>query len=160
MTLKTFMARCEGYFAWSGCLVDQPFQERLGEGLLRCYLSGEKVVGFCHQWPKALLDDDPRRGATAVPVMEGPDGPAYQGLRVLLESQWVPQTTNILGVPAKDLPAIWDADLLYGPRTPTAGDSYVLCEINVTAVWPFPPMAAPRVAAAAMEGASSAGRGT
>jgi len=159
MTLQSFMARCQGYFAWSGSLVDQAFQERLGEGLLRCYLSGDQVVGFCHQWPKALLDEDPQRGVTpAAPVMEGPDVPAYQDLRVKVEAQWVPQMTDVLGLQSVDLPAIWDADFLYGPKTADGADTYVLCEINVSAVWPFPPMAAPTVAAAALERVMARGR--
>jgi hypothetical protein len=44
---------------------------------------------------------------------------------------------------------IWDADFLYGPRTAVGQDTYVLCEINVSAVWPFPPMAALTIAASA-----------
>jgi len=36
--------------------------------------------------------------------------------------------------PDGQLPIIWDADFLYGPKTPSGDDSYVLCEINVSAV--------------------------
>ncbi len=151
LALGSFLRRCEEYFAWSGCLVDQPFQDRLGDGMLRCYFSGSQVVGFCRQWPKGLLDDDPHRGASPVSVMEGPDVPAYQQLRMKAETQWVPQMTDILGIVPRDLPAIWDADFLYGPRTAAGGDTYILCEINVSAVWPFPPMAAATVAATALD---------
>ena len=84
--------------------------------------------------------------------------PAHQGLRVKVESEWVPQMRDVLGLAAADLPVIWDADFLFGPRTQTGADTYVLCEINVSAVWPFPPMAAPTVAAAALAGASAWGR--
>lgn len=152
LTLESFMRRCEGYFAWSGCLIDQVFQERLADGMLRCYFSRDQVVGFCHQWPKALLDDDPHQGAAPSAVMEGPDVPAYQPVRVQAEAEWVPQMTGALGIKRHDLPVIWDADFLYGPKTATGADTYVLCEINVSAVWPFPPMAAPTVAAAALDG--------
>src|SRR5262249_57858237 len=31
-----FMARCEPYFARGGCIVDQPFQPRLPDGMIRC----------------------------------------------------------------------------------------------------------------------------
>jgi hypothetical protein len=41
---------------------------------------------------------------------------------------------------------LWDADFLYGPKTADGADSYVLCEINVSAVAPFPDSAAPKVA--------------
>jgi hypothetical protein len=150
LALGSFMRRCEDYFAWSGCLVDQVFQDRLADGMLRCYFSGDQVVGFCQQWPKGLLDDDPHQGAPRASVMEGPDVPVYRPLRVQAETQWVPQMIDILGLDPHELPAIWDADFLYGPKTVAGGDTYILCEINVSAVWPFPPMAAPTVAAAAL----------
>ena len=65
MSLGTFSARCQRYFSWSGCLVDQEYQERLADGMIRCYFSRDKVVGFCHQWPRGLLDFDPNDGPTA-----------------------------------------------------------------------------------------------
>jgi len=150
LTLGSLMARCEGYLAWSGCLVDQAYQDRLADGMLRCYFSHDHVVGFCHQWPKGLLDDDPHQGMARASLMEGPDVKAYQALRVKAEAEWVPQMTRILGIGPHELPVIWDADFLYGPKTVSDSDTYVLCEINASAVWPFPPMAAPTVAAAAL----------
>jgi hypothetical protein len=46
------------------------------------------------------------------------------------------------------LPLLWDADFLFGPKTDAGGDTYVLCEINVSAVAPFPPSAVTKLAAA------------
>jgi len=149
LSLGSFMAKCQDYFGWSECLVDQTFQDRLADGMIRCYFSHDKVVGFCHQWPKGLLDHDPHQDAPPASVMEGPDVPGYQPLRLKAETEWVPQMTDILGLDAHSLPVIWDADFLYGPKSAAGDDTYVLCEINVSAVWPFPPMAAPTVAAAA-----------
>jgi hypothetical protein len=149
ISLGSFMHRCQAYFAWSGCLVDQAYQDRLADGMLRCYFSGGQVVGFCQQWPKGLLDD-PYRGTPPASIMQGPDVPAYQTLRVKAETQWVPQMITVLGLDPHQLPVIWDADFLYGPKTATGDDTYVLCEINVSAVWPFPPQGAPIVAAAAL----------
>jgi hypothetical protein len=40
--------------------------------------------------------------------------------------------------------------LLYGPTTDSGVDSYVLCEINVSAVWPYPAQAATTIAEAAL----------
>ncbi|HVB70194.1 MAG TPA: Cj0069 family protein [Acidimicrobiales bacterium] len=149
--LGDFLERCEEYFAWSGCLVDQEFQERLADGMLRCYFTHDEVVGFARQWPQGLLESDSE--ATAQPtrpsVMEGPDVPAYQSLRVKAEQEWVPQMMTILGLEREVLPVIWDADFLFGPKDATGHDTYVLCEVNVSAVWPFPPMASTKVAAAA-----------
>jgi hypothetical protein len=149
LALGAFMDRCQDYFAWSGFLVDQAFQDRLADGMLRCYFCHDQVVGFARQWPQGLLDRDPHRGAPPASVMEGPDIPAYQELRAQAETKWVPQMTEILGIAAHQLPVIWDADFLYGPKTPAGKDTYVLCEINASAVWPFPPAAAPVIATAA-----------
>jgi hypothetical protein len=150
MRLGVFMARCEEYFAWSGCLVAQTFQNRLGDGMIRCYLSHDEVVGFCHQWPQGLLDGENLRPETASSPMVGADAPSYQRLKKQMETVWVPRMLDALRIARDALPVIWDADFLYGPRTPDGLDTYVLCEINVSAVWPFPPMAAGVVAAAAV----------
>jgi uncharacterized protein DUF6815 len=45
---------------------------------------------------------------------------------------------------------IWDADFLYGPRDASGRDSYVLCEINVSSVAPFPETAPAEIARLAM----------
>ena len=147
--LGEFMQRCTDYFAWSGCLVDQPFQDRLADGMIRCYFCQDKVAGFGRQWPAGLLDDPQHRTAPAS-YMTGADAPDWQALRVQAEAEWVPQMISILGLSPGDLPVIWDADFLFGPRTADGDDTYVLCEINISAVWPFPPAAAPAVAAAAL----------
>lgn len=149
-TLGAFMTRCEEYFAWSGCLVAQAFQERLADGMVRCYLSHDQVVGFCQQWPRGLLNGDHLGSARAPSVMLGPDVPAHQALRDRMQTDWVPRMTDILGIDRHSLPVIWDADFLYGPKAASGEDTYVLCETNVSAVWPFPPMAAGTVAAAAV----------
>ena len=140
LRLGDFIERCSTYFAWSRCLVDQPFQPRLADGLVRCYFVQAEVVGFCHQWPKGLLD--PSSDAALRPasdsVFEGPNTPAYQSLRLLAEREWVPKMQQVLDLDTEVLPAIWDADFLYGPQSEQGEDTYVLCEINVSAVWPFP----------------------
>ena len=57
--LDAFMDRCEPYFGWGGCIIDQAFQARLPEGMIRCYMSGSKVAGFGHQKIKALIPPPP-----------------------------------------------------------------------------------------------------
>ena len=52
---------------------------------------------------------------------------------------------HAVGVTNDALPLLWDADFLYGP--PQQGvDTYVLCEINVSSVSPFPAEAVPKLA--------------
>jgi hypothetical protein len=160
LALETFMARCESYFALNGCIVDQPFQPRLPNGMIRCYMGVDKVVGFGHQFIKALIpppSDDPDSPA-AQPgprIMHGPDAPAFRALRTNMETEWTPQMMETLGIDATSLPIIWDADFLYGPRTAAGEDSYVLCEINVSCVFAIPEEAPAAIARLALKRCSA-----
>ena len=53
---------------------------------------------------------------------------------------------RLLGLEEGSLPIIWDADFLYGPCTATGDDTYVLCEINVSSVFPVPEQAPAEIA--------------
>jgi hypothetical protein len=55
---------------------------------------------------------------------------------------------EVVGLHDGDLPVLWDADFLYGPRTEDGDDTYMLCEINVSSIIPFPPDAPAKVAGA------------
>jgi hypothetical protein len=143
MPLTDFMARCEPYFGWDGCIIDQAFQPRLPEGMIRCYVSGTRVAGFGHQLIKALIPPPPEgpNSPEAQPgprIMHGPDAPQFQGLRRSMEAEWTPQLTQTLGIDASSLPAIWDADFLLGPRDADGADTYVLCEINASSCFAIP----------------------
>ena len=63
-----------------------------------------------------------------------------------MESKWTPQMMQFLDIDAKSLPIIWDADFLYGPRTASGEDTYVLCEINVSSVFAIPDQAPAEIA--------------
>ena len=65
----------------------------------------------------------------------------------------------VLGLDAGSLPALWDADFLFGPKTPDGHDSYVLCEINASSVSPFPPEAVPLLARVTREAVTAARSG-
>ena len=143
MPLVSFMSRCEAYFGWGGCVIDQPFQPRLPDGMIRCYMGADRVVGFGHQYIKALIEPPPEGpdSPAAQPgprVMHGPDAAPFQALRAKMEAEWVPQMMQVLGVEPGALPIIWDADFLYGPRTPSGDDTYVLCEINASSCFAVP----------------------
>lgn len=60
LTLDAFLNRCADYFE-DGGVIDQPFQARLTEGVVRCYMTGERCAGFGHQKVKALVDDPAAR---------------------------------------------------------------------------------------------------
>lgn len=143
LPLRDFMARCEAYFGWGGCIIDQPFQPRLPDGMIRCYLGADKVVGFGHQYVKALIPPPPEGpdAPTAQPgprIMHGPDAEAFQALRAKMEAEWVPRMIEVLGIDRAQLPIIWDADFLFGPRAASGEDTYVLCEINVSSCFAVP----------------------
>lgn len=143
MPLDALMARCESYFGWGGCMIDQAFQERLPEGMIRCYMSGSKVAGFGQQLIKALVAPPPDGpdSPEAQPgprVMYGPDAMPFQRLRQQMETEWTPQMMETLSLEEASLPAIWDADFLYGPRDASGNDTYVLCEINASSCFAIP----------------------
>jgi hypothetical protein len=150
LALEDFMSRCEAYFEGDGLIIDQAFQPRLPEGMIRCYLAGDEVVGFGHQLIKALIPPPATEGPEATlpgpRIMHGAEAPPFQALTNKMEREWVPAMQHLLEIDTRQLPALWDADFLYGPKTADGADSYVLCEINVSAVAPFPNSAAPKVA--------------
>lgn len=149
--LDDFVARCEPYFADSGVMVEQPFQERLDEGMIRVYLCHDRVVGFAHQYPRGLLDPSVAAGLPTDKVFEPPSAERYRVLRELMETRWVRELQQIVAVDRASLPVIWDADFLLGDKTGDGGDRYVLCEINASSTFAFPEHAMPSVARAALD---------
>jgi hypothetical protein len=151
LPMGAFMARCQDYLAGDGCIVDQPFQPRLPEGMIRCYMGVDRVVGFGHQLIKALIPPPPEGPDSPVAqpgprIMHGADAPPFQVLRGKMEAEWTPQMVAALGIDAGSLPIVWDADFLYGPRTASGEDTYVLCEINVSSVFAIPDQAPAAIA--------------
>src|SRR5271167_3968148 len=120
LALTEFMACCDGYFTSDGCIVDQPFQTRLPDGMIRCYMGADKVVGFGHQFIKALIPPPPE-GPDSEAAQPGPrimypaSAEPFRALRAKMESEWTPQMMAVLGIDAASLPIIWDADFLLGP---------------------------------------------
>src|SRR5262249_5694166 len=107
------------------------------------YMGGDRVVGFGHQLIKALIE----------PPAEGPDSPAaqpgprimhgseaapFQALKEAMDAEWVPQMMHVLGIERRELPIVWEADCLYGPRTEAGADTSVRCEINVSSCFAIP----------------------
>ena len=143
LSLNEFLARCEVYFAGDGRMVDQPYQPRLPDGMIRCYLVRDRVAGFGEQLINALFPAPIGAAPTEAPqpgprLYYPPTRADFQLLRTKMETQWVPTMCRTLELDAASLPVIWDADFLYGPKTSTGEDTYVLCEINISAVYPFP----------------------
>jgi len=154
LRLDEFMRRCEPYFL-DGCVVDQQFQSRVAEGLVRVYLVADRVIGFGRQsgesMPPTGTAVDRVMGLPSPKAMFPPDAPDYQALRRKVESEWVPGMQRIVGVDTRQLPVLWDADFLLGARTPAGEDTFVLCEINASCVTPFPPEAPDALSRAAVD---------
>jgi uncharacterized protein DUF6815 len=150
VSLDDFVRRCEPYFAGGAAMVEQPFQERIGDGMIRVYLTHDRVVGFAHQYPRGLR---PASAGEPPPgkVFDLPNAPQYAALREQMEREWVPELQRLLDLNTYELPVIWDADFLYGPRSADGEDSYVLCEINASSTFAFPEHAMPTVARAALD---------
>ena len=145
LALDEFLKRCVPYFD-DGCVIDQPFQARLSEGVVRCYMAGERCAGFGHQKVKALVDAPAARAEAGRRLYTSNADPRFQRLRRLMEDEWTPQLTTLLDIPRRDLPMIWDADFMLGPPGADGTDSYVLGEINVSSVFPIPDEASAEIA--------------
>jgi len=156
ITLGTFFKRCEPYFAGEGRLVDQAYQTRLPEGMVRCYLVVDEVAGFGHQAVNALYPAPAGAPPTEAPqpgprLYHPPTRPEFQHLKRILEEEWIPAMQATLDLEIEDLPIIWDCDFLLGPKNDQGEDTFVLCEINASSIAPFPESAAPYVARATLE---------
>ena len=143
MPLAAFITQCEPYFSGGDGMIDQIYQPRLPDGMVRCYLVRDRVAGFGEQLVNALYPTEPGAKAGSVP----PPGPRlyypptradFQPLKDKLEQQWLGQLCEIVGIDKAQLPILWDADFLYGEKDADGADTYVLCEINVSSVYPFP----------------------
>ena len=150
MALQDFFKICERYFVPHGKLIDQEYQPRLPEGMIRCYLVQDKVAGFGHQAinalfpapPGALPSDAPQPGPR---LYHPPTKREFQMLKNKVEQEWVPAAQAMLGIETVSLPVLWDCDFLLGTMKDNGEDTYVLCEINVSSVAPYPESAIPYI---------------
>ena len=145
VALEDFFERCIEYFE-DGCVIDQPFQARLSEGVVRCYMAGDCCAGFGHHKVKALVETPAARAEAGPRLYTSNADPRFQRLRRLMEDEWTPQLISLLDVPRSNLPMIWDADFMLGPPGADGTDSYVLGEINVSSVFPIPDEASAEIA--------------
>ena len=138
MDLSDLLKTMTPYFerGAGGHMIDQAWQPRLAEGMVRAYLVGDRVAGFGHQAVNALHPDEPQPGPR---LYHAPDLEGFQGLRRSLEADWITLLRERVGLPSEHLPLLWDCDFMLGERRDGEPERYVLCEINVSSVSPFPP---------------------
>ena len=143
LTFDAFVDQMAPYFENGGHMVDQAWQPRLTEGMVRCYLVQDRVVGFGHQAVNALHPPLAGEGLTEPPApsqrtYHPPDLEHLQGLKRRLEDEWVPELQRRFAIERRELPLLWDCDFLHGEPTLADRERFVLCKINVSSVAPFP----------------------
>lgn len=137
-----FFAAFKIYFNDGGVLIDQPWNEHIINGMVRCYLTGTKVSGFGYQEVNALYPD--KKPGKRYYFSE--DCGLFQDLREIMENKWVPRLQRITGTETEMMPVIWDADFFINSiNTEKTNEKYTLCEINVSCVSPFPESAIPYI---------------
>ncbi|MDQ6638899.1 MAG: Cj0069 family protein [Pseudomonadota bacterium] len=143
ISFDEFVALMAPYFEDGGHMIDQAWQPRLTEGMVRCYLVQDRVTGFGLQAVNALHPPLAGDGSGEAPtpsqrLYHPADLLHLQGLKHRLEREWVPQLERTLGIRRDELPLLWDCDFLHGEPAREGEERYVLCEINVSSVAPFP----------------------
>jgi hypothetical protein len=143
MSFDEFATLMTPYFENGGHMIDQAWQPRLSEGMVRCYLVEDRVAGYGLQAVNALYPWSGRDGSAEPPapgprLYHPPTLPHLEHLKRRLESEWIPELRRTLRIAAGELPLLWDCDFLHGQRTKAGEERYVLCEINVSSVAPFP----------------------
>lgn len=145
MGLAALLDKLTPYFepANGGHMIDQAWQPRLVEGMVRAYLVGDRVEGFGHQSVNALYPGAPGQAAPqpGSRLYYPADLPQFQELKQHLDMEWIELLRARVGLPREQLPLLWDCDFILGERDANAQERYVLCEINVSSVSPFPPSA-------------------
>jgi len=106
----------------------------LSEGMIRCYMCADKVIGFGHKLITALTRRAGRSGlAAAQPgqrIMNPVSRPAFQAA-ANKEIGWIQRCWRCGNRLARSLPIICDAGLLYGPTRPSGETPMCFAEINV-----------------------------
>jgi hypothetical protein len=94
------------------------------------------VTGFGLQAVNALHPDAPMPGPR---LYHGPELPGFQDLKQRLESTGIKLLRERVGLAHEQLPLLWDCDFMLGEPAADGTQHFVLCEINVSSVSPFPP---------------------
>jgi hypothetical protein len=155
MTFDAFVTLMAPYFEDGGHMVDQAWQSRLTEGMVRCYVVQDRVAGYGLQAVNALYPAASGAGSGEAPMpgprlYHPPNLEHLQGLKARLETEWIPELQRALEIGTDRLPLLWDCDFLHGEPAAAGEERYVLCEINVSSVAPFPDSAIEPLVSAAI----------
>lgn len=141
-----FYQELRPYFLNGGMLIEQEWNNNHVNGMVRCYLCGNKVAGFGYQEINALYEVTTVNGTIHLPPSKRyyftENCGLFADLKAIMENSWVPKLQESQAIANDMLPVIWDADFfITNANSTTAIGKYSLCEINVSSVSPFPPSA-------------------
>ena len=137
-----FFLKFEKYFLPGGMLIDQSWNANLINGMVRCYLSGNKVSGFGYQEINALHPS--KKPGQRYYFTE--DCGLFRDLRNIMENKWISDLQDITNLNNDMLPVIWDADFFINSvNAEDTSKKYSLCEINTSCVSPFPESSIPYI---------------
>ena len=144
LSINDFFNEYKDYFKNGGLLINQQWADCTVNGMVRCFLTGNKVSGFGYQEAVALCpyNNDPESPVrpTSSRFYFTEDCGLFQDLRNIMEEKWIPQLQEIHSISTDALPLLWDIDLFINDvNTKQTEQKYTLCEINVSCVSPFPP---------------------
>ncbi len=139
--MEGLLRRMAPYFepGEGGRMIDQAWLPRLADGMVRAYLVEDRVAGFGHQAVNALHPTLQQTGPRFYYAAHAADVPEFQPLKHLLESEWITLLRQRVGLTREQLPLLWDCDFMFGEPAADGAPRFVLCEINVSSVSPFPP---------------------
>mmetsp|Transcript_24168 Transcript_24168/g.35818 ORF Transcript_24168/g.35818 Transcript_24168/m.35818 type:complete len:488 (+) Transcript_24168:64-1527(+) len=114
----------------NGMLVDQRFLPRISEGEIRCLMVGENLINIVHKKPSdgnfsATLQSGAKYTSYA------PDAPEFANLVTNFERD-LPHMMNAFGI--DNVPLLWTADYILGPKDECGLDTYVIGEFNCSCV--------------------------
>jgi len=141
LSFRDFLEEFSAYFSNGGLIIDQPWNENITNGMVRCYVSGVTVAGFGYQEINALYPFTSEYIPPGKRYYFTEKCGLFSDLKKIMESDWVPELQSRLNIPTGLMPVIWDADFFINRSDLPDSDKYTLCEINVSCVSPFPPSA-------------------
>ncbi len=134
MDLAALQATLAPYFepAAGGHMIDQAWQSRLAEGMVRAYLVEDRVAGVGIQAVNALHSEAQVPGSR---LYHGPELPEFQMLKQQLESSWITLLRERVGLARERLPLLWDRGFMLAHPVADGAERFVLCE-STSAAWP------------------------
>ncbi len=147
LSTDDFFEEMKFYFSNEGMLIDQEWNPNIINGMVRCYVTGNRVAGFGYQEINALYP------STKTGIKPKPPGRRYyfsedcglfRDLKEIMETKWINTIQELTSLKNDMMPVIWDADFFINTiNTENTKGKYSLCEINASCVSPFPESAIP-----------------